>query len=361
MYLSNSDIYGLIDFIRSGEPIDRNEYCAIFQSILPEQYGLLKEAARETTDRFFGRKIYVRGLIEISNNCKNNCFYCGIRCSNKSVDRYRLGKDEILECCRKGSEAGFRTFVLQGGEDPVQNDEWITELVREIKSEFPDHAVTLSVGEKDYGTYKMFKDAGADRYLLRHETANAIHYSALHPKNMTLENRINCLKALKSLGFQTGAGIMVGSPFQTTGCLADDMMLFEELQPEMIGIGPFIPADGTPFSDYPAGDSELTLLILAILRLRFKKVLLPATTALASLNEDGRIKGLMAGANVIMPNLSPEKVRSKYALYRNKLSSGNEAAEQIEKLERLLDKAGFEIDFSRGDHPDHQESKNKNL
>lgn len=361
MYLSNSDIHTLIDFIRSGEQIDRQGYCAIFSGIAPEQYGLMKEAARETTDIFFGRKIYVRGLIEISNHCKNNCFYCGIRCSNKSVDRYRLEKDEILECCRKGSEAGFRSFVLQGGEDPVQNDEWITGLVKEIKSEFPEHAVTLSVGEKDYRTYKMFKDAGADRYLLRHETANAIHYSALHPKSMTLDKRVNCLRILKTLGFQTGAGIMVGSPFQTTECLADDMMLFQKLEPEMIGIGPFIPANGTPFSDYPTGNSELTLLILAILRMRFPKVLMPATTALTSLSEDGRIKGLMAGANVIMPNLSPVSVRNKYTLYRNKLSSGNEAAEQIDKLGKSLDKAGFEIDFSRGDYPDYQENKKKNL
>lgn len=352
MDLSDRKIFELIDFIKHGKHIGKAGYIDLLTGLSSNQYDFLRETARETADSVYGRKVYVRGLIEISNHCKNNCLYCGIRHSNKSIDRYRLSKDEILECCRKGSESGFRTFVLQGGEDPGQSDEWIAGLVKDIKSEFPDHAVTLSVGEKDFEAYKMFRKAGADRYLLRHETANAAHYSALHPKNMTLENRIGCLKTLKSLGFQTGAGIMVDSPYQTTECLADDMMLFEELEPEMIGIGPFIPADDTPFSGYPAGSIDLTLLLISILRIRFPKVLLPATTALASMEEDGRIKGLMAGANVIMPNLSPMGVRNKYALYRNKLSSGNEAAEQIARLEETLSKAGFTIDFSRGDYPE---------
>lgn len=361
MDFSNRKIFELIDFIKDGKHIGKKGYHELISGISPDRYVYLQEAARETTDSIYGRKIYVRGLIEISSYCKNNCLYCGIRRSNKSAERYRLDKDRILECCRKGSESGFRTFVLQGGEDPEQNDEWIAQLVKDIKTEFPDHAVTLSIGEKNYDTYKMFRQAGADRYLLRHETANAVHYSALHPKNMTLENRIGCLRSLKSLGFQTGAGIMVGSPYQTAECIADDMMLFEEIEPEMIGIGPFIPADGTPFSQHPAGSVSLTLLLISILRLRFPQVLLPATTALATAGEDGRIKGLMAGANVIMPNLSPQEVRSKYTLYRNKLSSGNEAAEQIAALAETLDKAGFAIDFSRGDYPGKNIREKKDL
>lgn len=349
--ISDNKIMDLLYKLQNGKNISRSEYILLLSGLSENQKTMLQEAARNTTDRVFGRKVFVRGLIEISNNCRNNCNYCGIRNSNRNIRRYRLTVDEILECCSIGANLGFSTFVLQGGEDPHQDDRWVTGLIRKIKHCFPEHAVTLSLGEKSAEAYKSFRDAGADRYLLRHETANAGHYSYLHPAGMSLGNRINCLKVLKSLGFQTGAGMMIGSPGQTTECLADDLMLLEEIEPEMIGIGPFIPAANTPFSGQPAGSVNTTLLMLSILRLRFPKALLPATTALASISTSGRINGLMAGANVIMPNLSPQNARDKYTIYDNKLNTGSEAAEQLDKIEKELDNYGFSIDRSRGDYP----------
>lgn len=348
--ISDIDIKRILNKLRNGEKLVRSEYIFLLSKTSEFQKSAIRKEAGSVTESVFGKRIFVRGLIEISNNCRNNCYYCGIRNSNRQLDRFRLSIDEILECCNKGDLLGFRTFVIQGGEDPRQDDKWITELVRQIRNSFPEHAITLSLGERSREAYIKFREAGADRYLLRHETANSTHYSTLHPPYMSFHNRINCLKTLKELGFQTGAGMMIGSPGQTVECLADDLILLDEIKPEMIGIGPFIPAANTPFAGEPAGNMETTLFLLSVLRLRFPYALLPATTALASCNDKGRVEGLKAGANVLMPNLSPEKTRKKYALYNNKLSSGHESAEQLEELKKELDKEGFYIDFSRGDY-----------
>ena len=306
--------------------------------------------AQQTAQQSFERNIFVRGLIEFTNYCKNDCYYCGIRRSNKNAARYRLTRDEILECCRAGYALGFRTFVLQGGEDYTYSDEDIAAIVRAIKQQHPDCAVTLSIGERSRETYKLWKEAGADRYLLRHETADFNHYAMLHPAELSAVNRQSCLYTLKELGYQAGAGFMVGSPYQTVENLADDLMFLQKLRPQMIGIGPFIPHHDTPFKDEPAGSVELTLVLLAILRLLFPHVLLPATTALGTLCPGGRVLGIKAGANVIMPNLSPQNVRGKYLLYDNKLHSGAEAAEALELLKQEVVGIGYKIVAARGDY-----------
>ena len=292
----------------------------------------------------------MRGLIEFTNYCKNDCYYCGIRRSNKNAARYRLTQEEILECCRAGYGLGFRTFVLQGGEDYFYSDEDIAAIVRAIKAQHPDCAVTLSIGERSSKTYALWKQAGADRYLLRHETADCTHYAKLHPAELSAQNRQNCLYTLKELGYQAGAGFMVGSPYQTAENLADDLMFLQKLRPQMIGIGPFIPHHDTPFKDEPAGSVELTLVLLAVLRLLFPHVLLPATTALGTLATGGRLLGIKAGANVIMPNLSPQNVRGKYLLYDNKLHTGAEAAEALNELQREVASIGYRIVSARGDY-----------
>ena len=309
-------------------------------------FALAQQAAQQS----FGRNIFVRGLIEFTNYCKNDCYYCGIRRSNKNAARYRLTRDEILECCRAGYALGFRTFVLQGGEDYTYSDEDIATIVRAIKQQHPDCAVTLSIGERSRETYKLWKEAGADRYLLRHETADFNHYAKLHPAELNAGNRQSCLYILKELGYQAGAGFMVGSPYQTAENLADDLIFLQKLRPQMIGIGPFIPHHDTPFKDKPAGSVELTLVLLAILRLLFPHVLLPATTALGTLCPGGRVLGIKAGANVIMPNLSPQNVRGKYLLYDNKLHSGAEAAEALELLKQEVAGIGYKIVAARGDY-----------
>ena len=309
-------------------------------------FALAQRAAQQS----FGRNIFVRGLIEFTNYCKNDCYYCGIRRSNKNAARYRLTRYEILECCRAGYALGFRTFVLQGGEDYTYSDDDIAAIVRAIKQQHPDCAVTLSIGERSRETYKLWKEAGADRYLLRHETADFSHYAMLHPAELSAANRQSCLYTLKELGYQAGAGFMVGSPYQTAENLADDLMFLQKLRPQMIGIGPFIPHHDTPFKDEPAGSVELTLVLLAILRLLFPHVLLPATTALGTLCPGGRVLGIKAGANVIMPNLSPQNVRSKYLLYDNKLHSGAEAAEALELLKQEVAGIGYKIVAARGDY-----------
>ncbi len=309
-------------------------------------FALAQRAAQQS----FGRNIFVRGLIEFTNYCKNDCYYCGIRRSNKNAARYRLTRDEILECCRAGYALGFRTFVLQGGEDYTYSGDDIAAIVRAIKQQHPDCAVTLSIGERSRETYKLWKEAGADRYLLRHETADFNHYAMLHPAELSAANRQSCLYTLKELGYQAGAGFMVGSPYQTAENLADDLMFLQKLRPQMIGIGPFIPHHDTPFKDEPAGSVELTLVLLAILRLLFPHVLLPATTALGTLCPGGRVLGIKAGANVIMPNLSPQNVRGKYLLYDNKLHSGAEAAEALELLKKEVAGIGYKIVAARGDY-----------
>ncbi len=300
-------------------------------------------------EEIYGRDVYLRGLIEFTNYCKNDCLYCGIRRSNRSADRYRLTEKQILDCCQTGYQLGFRTFVLQGGEDPFYTDERLCSIVREIKKLYPDCAVTLSVGERSRESYARLREAGADRYLLRHETADAGHFAKIHPGELSLEQRIRCLRDLKELGYQVGCGFMVGSPYQTIDSIVADLEFIKEFQPHMVGIGPFIPHHSTPFAKEPAGSLELTLYLLAIVRLMLPDVLLPATTALGTIHPRGRELGLLAGANVVMPNLSPTEVRSKYLLYDNKICTGDEAAECRRCLERRVESVGYKIVVSRGD------------
>lgn len=310
----------------------------------------LFEKARKKRDEVYGNVVFFRGLIEFTNICKNDCIYCGIRRSNKNAQRYRLTLDDILKCCEYGYNAGFRTFVLQGGEDMYFTDDKMVQIVSEIKRRYPECAITLSIGERDYDSYKKLYDAGADRFLLRHETACAKHYSKLHPEELTLENRIKCLHNLKDIGYQIGAGFMVGSPYQNIENMVRDIMFLKELKPHMVGLGPFIPHIDTPFKCFRAGSVEMTLLMLAIVRMVLPEVLLPATTALNSVHERGRELGLMAGANVIMPNLSPMEVRKKYTLYNNKNISGLEAAEYQEAIAKDISKIGMDLVIDRGDH-----------
>lgn len=300
-------------------------------------------------EEYYGKDIYIRGLIEFSNYCKNNCYYCGIRAGNTKAERYRLTKDEILLSCEIGYNLGFRTFVLQGGEDPYFTDDIFEDIIRNIRQDFPNCAITLSLGEREYDALKRFYDAGANRYLLRHETADEEHFNKLHPSNLTLKNRRECLFNLKKIGFQVGSGFMVGSPYQEMEFLIEDIRLLQELQPSMVGIGPFLTHGDTPFKDFENGDLKLTLKLLSILRLVFPYALIPSTTALGTLTEDGRILGLKAGANVLMPNLSPNSVRSKYLLYNNKIATGVEGAESIKELSDLVECFGFNIAIDRGD------------
>ncbi len=325
------------------------ELISLINSDDSEVSELLRQRADETRQKYYGKKVFLRGLIEISSFCKNNCFYCGIRRDNKSAQRYRLSREEILSCCENGYELGFRTFVMQGGEDAFYDDRFMCDIISEIKNRYPDCAVTLSLGERSAQSYKRMKEAGADRYLLRHETADVELYKKLHPNNMSLENRKKCLFKLKKLGYQVGAGFMVGAPFQTVENLVSDLRFLQDLQPQMIGIGPFIPHHDTPFADEKQGSLELTLRLLGIIRLMFPKVLLPATTALGTISPTGREMGLKTGCNVIMPNLSPVKVRKKYDLYDNKICTGEEAAECKGCLQRRVQSAGYEIVSERGD------------
>lgn len=310
----------------------------------------LFDTARRTAQSVYGNKIFMRGLIEISSYCKNNCLYCGIRRSKQGVARYRLTPDEIYDCCEQGHKLGFRTFVLQGGEDMWFNDDRMCDIVSTIRHRFPDCAITLSLGERSRDSYQRLFDAGADRYLLRHETATPEHYAFLHPDDMSFENRMQCLYDLKEIGYQVGCGFMVGSPRQTVNTLFRDIQFIRSFQPEMVGIGPFIPASGTPFADAPAGTVELTLRLLAIIRLVHPHVLLPATTALGTLHEQGRELGIMAGANVVMPNLSPQTHRKEYSIYDNKLATGSEAAESAADIRERLKAIGEEAPEVRGDY-----------
>lgn len=312
-----------------------------------EQYLFSKADSRKR--EIYQDKIFIRGLIELSNYCKNNCLYCGIRAANKNISRYRLTKEQVLGCAVNGYELGFRTFVLQGGEDTAYSDKDICDMVRSIKELFPDCAVTLSIGEKSYESYKAYREAGADRYLLRHETANKEHYKQLHPEAMSFENRLRCLQDLKALGYQVGSGFMVGSPYQTPQDLITDLRFLQELQPDMIGIGPFIPHHQTPFAKEKQGELHLTLRMLSILRLMFPKALLPSTTALGSIDPDGRIMGLQCGANVVMPNLSPLDVRELYKIYDNKAYINAEAAEGLSLLKAQASSIGCQIVIDRGD------------
>ncbi|MGX8710009.1 MAG: [FeFe] hydrogenase H-cluster radical SAM maturase HydE [bacterium] len=339
----------LIDRLYTERTLCKEDFCLLLNHCTPENSDYLFQLARSVSKKYFGNRIYVRGLIEFTNYCRNDCYYCGIRCGNRKAERYRLTKEEILSCCENGYGLGFRTFVLQGGEDPFYSDGAIIDLVSSIKKSYPDCAVTLSIGEKNEETYRKYFQAGADRYLLRHETANARHYGRLHPESQTLQTRMECLRALKKTGYQVGTGFMVGSPYQTVENLAEDLLFIRQLEPEMVGIGPYIPHHDTPFADQPAGSLERTLFLIGILRLMLPNALIPATTALGTIDPDGREKGILAGANVVMPNLSPVRVRKKYELYDNKICTGEEAAECRFCLQNRMESIGYRIVVDRGD------------
>ena len=340
----------LIDKLNKDKSLSLDEYETVISQYTNDDLLYAKELAEKIRLSVYGNTIYIRGLIEISNYCKNGCLYCGINRANKSCARYRLTKDEILSCCDYGYELGFRTFVMQGGEDNHFTDEVVCDIVREIKSRYPDCAVTLSLGERSYESYKALYDSGADRYLLRHETADSVHYSKLHPSELTLENRLECLNNLKKIGFQTGCGIMVGSPYQTNKHIAKDLKFIEQFDPHMCGIGPFLPHKDTVFAEFDKGSLELTLFLLSLIRIMKPNILLPSTTALGTLMDGGREMGILHGANVIMPNLSPETAKDKYMLYDNKLRTGLESAEALESLKEKFAAIGYEIVTDRGDY-----------
>ena len=340
----------LIDKLHQEQILSAEEFRTLLTDRSEETDLYARELADQVRQQVYGNQIYVRGLIEFTNYCKNDCYYCGIRRSNRNAQRYRLTEEDILACCKEGYELGFRTFVLQGGEDGYYTDEKLTALIRKIKEVYPDCALTLSIGEKSEESYRAYKEAGADRYLLRHETAREEHYRKLHPEEMSCENRKNCLRTLKKLGYQTGAGFMVGSPYQTIDDLVEDFLFLKELDPEMVGIGPFIAHQDTPFHDEKSGTLEDTLFYLALLRLMLPNVLLPATTALETICPKGRELGVKSGANVVMPNLSPVSVRKKYMLYDGKICTGDEAAECRFCLSRRMELIGCQIVTDRGDY-----------
>lgn len=345
----NKSIQTLIDRLEQNHALTEAEYAALITGRTEEATAYLAEKARRARRRVYGEQVYIRGLIEVSNICRNDCLYCGIRRSNTNCARYRLTAEQILFCCRSGYALGFRTFVLQGGEMDTHMVDAVCRVVRAIKAEFPDCAVTLSLGEYPTEAYQAMFDAGADRYLLRHETADRAHYQSLHPPSMSFDNRMRCLRDLKATGYQVGCGFMVGSPGQTAQTLAKDLKFVETFAPAMCGIGPFIPHRDTPFRDKPAGSVELTLYLLSILRLIRPTLLLPATTALGTLRPDGREQGMLAGANVVMPNLSPPDAREKYTLYNGKLHSGAESAQQVAELKQRMSAIGMRVVTDRGD------------
>lgn len=340
----------LIQKLNREKGLSKEEWVFLIENrtddVAEELFALARSIQREQ----FGNKIYTRGLIEFTNYCKNDCYYCGIRRSNSRAQRYRLTTEQIFDCCRTGYALGFRTFVLQGGEDGYFTDERMVEIISGIKGQYPDCAITLSLGERSYDSYRRMFEAGADRYLLRHETADQVHYGKLHPPSLSAANRKKCLRNLKEIGYQTGTGFMVGSPGQTAECLAKDMMFIRKLNPQMVGIGPFVPHHDTPFASEKGGTVELTLYLLGLLRVMLPNVLLPATTALGTIDPKGREQGILAGANVVMPNLSPTTVRKKYELYDNKICTGDEAAECRRCLEGRMQSIGYELAVDRGDY-----------
>jgi len=340
----------LIDTLKKNRHLEKEQWVQLFDTFTDDDRAYAAQKASQTAKEQFGNSIFIRGIVEFSNVCKNDCLYCGIRRSNANCERYRLSQEQILDCCDAGYEYGFRTFVLQSGEDKSYPTDVLCSIVSDIKKAHPDCAVTLSVGELEYDDYKRLFDAGADRYLLRHETANEEHYGKLHPSEMSWAHRMKCLEQLKEIGYQTGCGMMVGSPFQTSEHLAEDMLFLERFKPEMIGMGPFLPHKDTPFRDEPAGSFELTLLLISLCRLMLPDCLIPATTALGTIRPDGREKGVLAGANVIMPNLSPTDVRKKYLLYDGKICTGDESAQCRACLERRMESIGYKVVISRGDH-----------
>ena len=344
------DYQKIVCEIREKQNISLEQLRTILDTQSEDETQFLYKQARAVADATYGKYVFKRGLIEFTNYCKNDCYYCGIRKSNTGTSRYRLSGEQILSCCEQGYALGFRTFVLQGGEDGYYSDEKLCDIVREIRNRYPDCAITLSVGERTKESYQKLYEAGANRFLLRHETANGCHYEKLHPQGMSLTHRMQCLKDLKEIGYQVGCGIMVGSPYQTVESLYEDLCFMKEFQPHMIGIGPFIPQKDTPFADKEAGTLEMTLKLLSIIRLMHPNVLLPATTALGTIHERGRELGILAGANVVMPNLTPAQVRDKYNLYDNKICTGKEAAEGHEELKRAIQAIGYTLVDARGDY-----------
>lgn len=345
-----SKYQGLIESIAGGSLPSRERLAVLLSDFTDGDRLYAASLASQVSRERFGDQVYIRGLIEFSNYCKNNCYYCGIRRDNRDLDRYRLTKEEILACCQEGYKLGFRTFVLQSGEDPYYTDEKIVELIHEIKSRWSDCALTLSIGEKERDVYQAYFDAGADRYLLRHETACQSLYAQLHPAEMSWEHRMDCLRDLREIGFQTGCGWMVGTPGQTPEMLADDLIFAAHFRPQMVGIGPFLPHHSTPFRDEKPGSFEQTLFMLSLTRLLLPDVLLPATTALGTIHPSGRELGLQAGANVVMPNLSPVRFRKQYELYDNKICTGEESAQCRTCLSRRVENAGYRLVVSRGDY-----------
>ena len=344
-----ADLNVLIDRVVAGESLTVEEYALLIKERNPASAARLAAAATERRQAIYGNTVYIRGLIEVSNICKNNCYYCGIRAGNQNCDRYRLTEEDILSACEEGYELGFRTFVLQGGEDGYFTDERLTSLLRAIKETHPDCAVTLSLGERSRESYQNLYDAGADRYLLRHETATKSHYERLHPSPLSFDERMRCLYDLREIGYQVGCGFMVGSPYQTDEDIARDLKFIEAFKPDMCGIGPFIPHKDTVFADFSPGTLELTCYLLSIVRLIHPPVLLPSTTALGTIHPEGRELGILAGANVVMPNLSPASVRKKYMLYDNKVSDGAESAQSKAELQRRMASIGYEVVTARGD------------
>ena len=343
-----------IQLLAREQMLQDKDFRALLTSLTKEEEQLLYQEADRVRRQHYGNTVYLRGLIEFSNFCRNDCLYCGLRRSNKNCERYRLTRDQILRCADDGYGLGFRTIVLQSGEDPYYTDEMICDIVSSIKKQHPDCAVTLSIGEKEKASHQAYFEAGADRYLLRHETANPEHYGKLHPEELSCEHRKQCLKDLKEIGYQIGCGIMVGAPYQTAEHVIEDLHFMKDLQPHMVGIGPFIPHQDTPFKDQSAGTLEDTLHLLSIIRLMLPSVLLPATTALGTIHPRGRELGIQAGANVVMPNLSPQDVRGKYLLYDGKICTGDEAAECRTCMERRMEAIGYQVVQTRGDHVSFQ-------
>lgn len=345
----NKQFFALCDKLEQNHRLELDEYEALILGFDADSAEYIFDKARRVRDEIYGKQVFLRGLVEVSSYCKNDCLYCGLRRSNKNAQRYRLDKSAILDCCKSGYAAGLRTFVLQGGEDNHLDDDFVCDVICDIKKLYPDCAVTLSLGEKSYESLKRLYDCGADRYLLRHETAEKEHYGKLHPKEMSFETRMECLENLRKIGYQTGCGFMVGSPFQTAKNLALDLRFIEKFKPHMVGIGPFIPHKETPFAQHKSGSAELTLLLLSIVRLINPCVLLPATTALSTVDENGHILGLNAGANVIMPNLSPLEQRKKYSIYDGKKITDMQACENVAKLKAQLEEHGYTASALRGD------------
>lgn len=344
------NIWNLIDTLYKDQALDREELIFLLKNRGEEPASYLAELARKQAQKIYGKKVFPRGLIEFTNYCRNNCYYCGIQSSNKNICRYRLSIEQILSACQSGYEIGYRSFVLQGGEDPYYSDEHMVPIVEEIHQAYPDCAITLSLGERSPESYRKLHAAGGKRYLLRHETISPALYQKLHPKKMSLEHRVQCLYDLREAGFQVGTGFMVGAPYQTLEDLADDLLFIKKLHPQMVGIGPFVPHHDTIFRDFAAGTAELTTYLISILRLMDHHLLLPSTTALGTIDPKGREKGILAGANVVMPNLSPTDVRKDYALYDNKICTGEEAAECVGCLSKRIESIGDQLEFSQGNY-----------